>query len=104
QAIVEFFDIRFSTPPTAVLQEDAAMPSAHWFPGATLNFAEHLLRRRDQRPALVAIGEDGSRVQLTYAGLASHVAGLQRSLKALGVGVGDRVAAFMPNTWQTVVG
>lgn len=104
QAIVEFFDIRFSTPPMAVLQEDAAMPSARWFPGATLNFAEHLLRRRDQRPALVAIGEDGSRVQLTYAGLASHVAGLQRSLKALGVGVGDRVAAFMPNTWQTVVG
>ncbi len=104
QAIVDFFDIRFSTPATAVLQEGSAMPSAHWFPGATLNFAEQLLRRRDSHPALVAIGEDGSREQLSYTELAAHVAGLQQQLKALGVGIGDRVAAFMPNTWQTVVG
>ncbi len=104
QAIVDFFEIRFSTPATAVLQEGPVMPSAHWFPGATLNFAEQLLRRRDNHPALVAISEDGSREQLSYAELAAHVAGLQQQLKALGVGIGDRVAAFMPNTWQTVVG
>lgn len=104
QAIVDFFEVRFTQQPEAVLREGPAMPSAHWFPGATLNFAEHLLRRRDEHPALVAIGEDGSREQLSYFELAAHVAGLQRSLKAAGVGVGDRVAAFMPNTWQTVVG
>ncbi|WP_137885676.1 acetoacetate--CoA ligase [Pseudomonas sp. 2FE] len=104
QAIVEFFEIRFGSQPRAVLEEGPAMPSAQWFPGATLNFAEHLLRRRDQHPALVAIGEDGSREELSYAELATHVAGLQRSLRAVGVGVGDRVAAFMPNTWQTLVG
>ncbi|UQY34801.1 acetoacetate--CoA ligase [Pseudomonas fulva] len=104
QAIVEVFDIRFSQAPRAVLEEGPAMPSAHWFPGATLNFAEHLLRRRDEHPAIVAVGEDGSREQLTYAQLATHVAGLQRSLQAAGVVVGDRVAAFMPNTWQTLVG
>lgn len=104
QAIVDFFEIRFSQQPECVLREGSAMPSAHWFPGATLNFAEHLLRRRDVHPALIAIGEDGSREQLSYLELAAHVAGLQQSLKAAGVGVGDRVAAFMPNTWQTVVG
>ncbi|NQD94053.1 acetoacetate--CoA ligase [Pseudomonas sp. CrR25] len=104
QAIVDYFEIRFSQPPHKVLEEGPAMPSAHWFPGATLNFAEHLLRRRDDHPALVAIGETGSREQLSYAALAAHVAGLQRSLGAAGVGAGDRVAAFMPNTWQTVVG
>ncbi|AMR67182.1 acetoacetate--CoA ligase [Aquipseudomonas alcaligenes] len=104
QAIVDFFEVRFTQQPDAVLREGPAMPSAHWFPGATLNFAEHLLRRRDHHPALVAIGEDGSREQLSYAELATHVAGLQQSLKAAGVGIGDRVAAFMPNTWQTVVG
>ncbi|AYC32914.1 acetoacetate--CoA ligase [Pseudomonas cavernae] len=104
QAIVDLFEVRFSSAPSAVLAEDPAMPSAHWFPGATLNFAEHLLRRRDARPALVAIGEDGSREQLTYAELAAQVAGLQQSLRNAGVGIGDRVAAFMPNTWQTVVG
>lgn len=104
QAIVEVFDVRFDQAPRAVLEEGPAMPSAHWFPGATLNFAEHLLRRRDDHPAIVAIGEDGSREQLSYAQLATHVAGLQRSLRAAGVGIGDRVAAFMPNTWQTLVG
>ncbi|WP_434457983.1 acetoacetate--CoA ligase [Stutzerimonas urumqiensis] len=104
QAIADFFELRFHATPRAVLEEGPAMPDARWFPGATLNFAEHLLRRRDDRPALVAIGEDGSREQLTHAELAAHVAGLQRSLQAAGVGVGDRVAAFMPNTWQTVVG
>ncbi|MFZ3207192.1 MAG: acetoacetate--CoA ligase [Pseudomonas sp.] len=104
QAIVEFFEIRFTAQPQRVLDEGPAMPSAHWFPGATLNFAEHLLRRRDTHPALVAIGEDGSREQLTYAELAAHVAGLQRQLQAAGIGPGDRVAAFMPTTWQTVVG
>lgn len=104
QAIVDFFEVRFTQQPDAVLREGPAMPSAHWFPGATLNFAEHLLRRRDDHPALIAIGEDGTREQLSYAELAAHVAGLQQSLKAAGVGIGDRVAAFMPNTWQTVVG
>ena len=104
QAIVDFFEVRFTQQPEAVLREGPAMPSAHWFPGATLNFAEHLLRRRDEHPALVAIGEDGTREQLSYAELAAHVTGLQQSLQAAGVGIGDRVAAFMPNTWQTVVG
>ena len=104
QAIVDFFEIRFTTQSETVLREGPAMPSAHWFPGATLNFAEHLLRRRDDHPALVAIGEDGSREELSYLELAAHVAGLQQRLQAAGVGVGDRVAAFMPNTWQTVVG
>jgi len=104
QAIVEFFAVRFSQQPEQVLDEGPAMPSAHWFPGAQLNFAEHLLRRRDDHPALIAIGEDGSREQLSYAELATHVAGLQKSLRDAGVVSGDRVAAFMPNTWQTLVG
>lgn len=104
QAIADFFEIRFHSPAECVLREGPAMPDAQWFPGATLNFAEHLLRRRDGHPALVAIAEDGSREQLSYAQLAAHVAGLQRALRNAGVGIGDRVAAFMPNTWQTVVG
>ena len=104
QAVADFFEIRFGQQPECVLREGSAMPSAEWFPGATLNFAEHLLRRRDGRPALIAIGEDGSREQLSYTEMAAHVAGLQRSLQAAGIGIGDRVAAFMPNTWQTVAG
>lgn len=103
QAIVDFFDIRFHTQPDAVLREGAKMPGAEWFPGATLNFAEHLLRRRDDAVAVVAVAENGQREQLTWAELAQHVAGFQASLQAAGVGLGDRVAACMPNTWQTLV-
>ncbi|MGF6149543.1 acetoacetate--CoA ligase [Pseudomonas fluorescens] len=104
QAIVDFFEIRFHQPPSTVLREGPQMPSAEWFPGATLNFAEHLLRRRDDATAVIAIAENGQRESLSYRELAEHVAGLQKSLRAAGVGLGDRVAACMPNTWQTLVG
>jgi len=103
QAIVDGFDIRFHTQPDAVLREDAQMPSAEWFPGATLNFAEHLLRRRDDAVAVIAVAENGQREQLTWAELAEQVSGFQASLIACGIGLGDRVAACMPNTWQTLV-
>lgn len=103
QAIVDFFEVSFHQPAQCVLREGPQMPSAQWFPGATLNFAEHLLKRRDDAVALVAINENGQREQLTHAELAAQVAGLQRSLRAAGVGLGDRVAACMPNTWQTLV-
>jgi acetoacetyl-CoA synthetase len=104
QAVADFFAVDFSTPPQRVLDNPDAMPGAQWFAGAELNFAAHLLRRRDDHPALVAISEDGQREQLSYAELAARVAGLQQHLLALGVQPGDRVAALMPNTWQTVVG
>ncbi|UVJ45903.1 acetoacetate--CoA ligase [Pseudomonas sp. LS1212] len=103
QAIVDTFAVTWRSPPSSVLIEGPQMPDARWFDGATLNFAEHLLRRRDDHPALVSVREDGQREQLTYAQLAAHVAGLQQSLRAVGVGPGDRVAACMPNTWETVV-
>ena len=57
QAIVDFFDIRFHNPPDAVLREGPSMPGAEWFPGATVNFAEHLLRRL-QPSAVSVIGQD----------------------------------------------
>lgn len=103
-AIVDTFGVQFHEAPTAVLEEGPEMPDARWFPGATLNFAEHLLRRRDGKPALIAISEDEQREVISHAELAAQVAGLQRALREAGVGAGDRVAAFMPNTWQTVVG
>ena len=103
QAIVDFFGISFHTQPDAVLREGLKMPGAEWFPGATLNFAEHLLSRRDDAIAVIAIGENGQRELLTWAELAQQVAGFQASLQAAGVVVGDRIAACMPNTWQTLV-
>lgn len=81
QAIVDFFDIRFHNPPDAVLREGPSMPGAEWFPGATVNFAEHLLRRRDNAVAVVAVAENGQREQLTWAELAEHVGGFKPACK-----------------------
>jgi len=103
QTLAEYFQVRWHQPATRVLDEGAHMPDARWFSGATLNFAEHLLQRRDQRTALIVVREDGERQAISHADLAAQVAGLQRSFKAAGIGVGDRVAACMPNTWQTLV-
>ncbi|CAM3881126.1 Acetoacetyl-coenzyme A synthetase [Pseudomonas reidholzensis] len=103
QTLAEYFHVRWHTPASQVLEEGPQMPDARWFSGATLNYAEHLLYRRDDRPALVAIREDGQRETFTHAQLAAHVAGFQRALQALGIEPGDRVAAVMPNSWQTLV-
>jgi acetoacetyl-CoA synthetase len=74
-----------------------------WFPGARLNFAENLLRYRDERTALVSWTEAGRRRAVSHAGLHAEVAAFAASLRALGVGAGDRVVGFMPNMIETVV-
>jgi acetoacetyl-CoA synthetase len=74
-----------------------------WFLGARLNFAENLLRYRDDRQALVSWTEDGRRGSLTYAELHREVRRVAAALEALGVRQGDRVAGFLPNTAETVI-
>jgi acetoacetyl-CoA synthetase len=83
------------------------MPDVTWFPGATLNYARNALRaaRTDPgRTAVIARGEEGEPVTLTYAELAAEVARVRAGLAALGVGRGDRVAAFLPNVPAALVG
>jgi len=78
------------------------MPGARFFPDAKLNFAENLLRRSDERDALVFRGEDKRSDRMSFAQLSALVSRLQQALKDLGVGVGDRVAAMMPNMPETI--
>ncbi len=82
---------------------DPKMPGTEWFPGAELNFAENLLRRRDDHPALIGTGEDRDDEVVSYAELHRRVARAQQGLQGLGVEAGDRVAALMPNCVETVV-
>jgi acetoacetyl-CoA synthetase len=79
------------------------MPGAQWFPDARLNFAENLLRRRDDTPALIFQSERGDRRVLSFADLYTRVSQLAQALRADGVGPGDRVVGFMPNLPETVV-
>jgi acetoacetyl-CoA synthetase len=80
-----------------------AMPGARWFPDARLNFAENLLRRRDEAIALVFRGEDQVASQVSFAELYAEVSRLAQALRAAGVGPNDRVAAYMPNIPGTVI-
>jgi acetoacetyl-CoA synthetase len=95
--------IRASLPAESVLVDGDRMPGARWFEGARLNFAENLLRRHDESPALVFVGEDGSRRELSWRHLQAEVRGLAGALKAEGVGVGDRVAGYLPNVPETII-
>jgi acetoacetyl-CoA synthetase len=82
-----------------------AMPGAEWFPGSRLNFAENLLRHRESdRTALVSICEHRPTERVSYAELAARVVRCAAALRAVGVGQGDRVAAYVPNFVPSVVG
>jgi acetoacetyl-CoA synthetase len=104
-AVWDFFDIRPHTPYERVLAK-RDMPGAEWFPGATLNYAEHLLRNADADPAasaVVARSQTRGPIELSFGELRDQVARARAGLKALGVGPGDRVVAYLPNIPETLV-
>jgi acetoacetyl-CoA synthetase len=99
----EYAGIQASRPYDQVIDDVHKMPGAKWFGGARLNFAQHLLRFRDERTALVFHGEDRVHLRLTYAQLYAEVAAVRAALEARNVQPGDRVVGFMPNMPQTIV-
>ena len=86
-----------------VLVDGDRMPGAKWFPDVRLNFAENLLRRRDDAPAILFRGEDRVRYGLSFRQLHAAVSMLAQGLRAAGVGKGDCVAGYLPNMPETVV-
>ena len=86
-----------------VLVDGDKMPGARWFTGARLNYAENLLRRRDDAPAMIFRGENGARRELSHAALYGQVAQTAAALGADGVAAGDRVVGFMPNAPETAI-
>ncbi|MDP7095669.1 MAG: acetoacetate--CoA ligase, partial [Candidatus Marinimicrobia bacterium] len=99
----EFFDIIHTQPYTQVVDDVSKMPGAKWFTGARLNFAENLLRRRDDKTALIFKGESQPVRKLTYAELYSEVAKTAAALRTAGVEKGDRVAGFVPNMPESII-
>jgi len=86
-----------------VLVDGHRMPGAQWFPDAKLNYAQNLLRRRDDETAMVFWGEDKVRRRMTFAEVYGAVSRTAQALSAAGVKEGDRVAAFMPNMPETII-
>ncbi len=105
-AAAEFLGVRFSTPPTAVLGS-REMPGAEWFPGSTLNYAEHALTpgpgRTDDDVAVLFAREDGLERTVTHAQLRDAAGRARAGLVRAGVGKGDRVVALAPNSTETLV-
>lgn len=99
----DFANIKASVPYEQVINDVTQMPGAKWFTGARLNFAENLLRYRDEKTALIFKGEDQPVTRMTYAQLYDEVARVAKSMKAAGVTVGDRVVGFMPNMPQSII-
>ena len=102
-ALWEFGEVQASTPCQSVVKDMDKMPGARWFEGARLNFAENLLRYRDEREAMIFKGEGQEPLRITYRELYEKVARLAQALKESGVTVGDRVAGYMPNRIETVI-
>ncbi len=102
-SIAEYFHVKFSQPYTAVLTK-RKMPGAEWFPGARLNFAEHVFRNAtSDRPALVFRSERHELVEVSWSELRQKAGAVARALRAMGVQQGDRVVAYMPNIPETLI-
>ena len=102
-AVWDFGSVKASKPYEKVLEDSPTMIGAKWFIGARLNYAENLLRFRDEQVALVFKGEGLDVVRMTYQELYDEVARLADSLRRAGVVKGDRVAGYVPNMMQTIV-
>jgi len=87
----------------AVVDDPGRFPGANWFPGARLNFAENLLRFRDERVAFVSRSEGRHPSSMTYSALFSRVGRVANSLREIGVRPGDRIAGYMPNVEEAAI-
>lgn len=106
-AVWDFFDVRADGDPVPALSDDG-MPGATWFPEVRLNYAEHALRHAADQAvvdtvAVTSIDEDGTTSRVTWRELREQVGALGHWLRSVGVGPGDRVVGYLPNTTPTLV-
>ncbi|MBT3254785.1 MAG: acetoacetate--CoA ligase [Candidatus Marinimicrobia bacterium] len=92
-----------STGADEIVDDLSKMPGAKWFNGSRLNYAENLLRYRDERIAIHFRGEDQVKRSLTYSQLYEQVARTAQAMRDAGVASGDRVAGFIPNLPETII-
>jgi acetoacetyl-CoA synthetase len=103
QALIEFAGIVRDDGTAPALRDRERMPGAVWFEDTRLSYAENLLAGDDQPEAIVFVNERGTRRVMSRAELRREVARVAAGLRDLGIGEGDRVAAFLPNLPESIV-
>jgi len=105
-AIWKHFDIASDIAPTTVQSNDP-MPGTTWFDGVSINYAEHMLRDnglQGDEVAIVSRSQSRADISLTLDELREQVRFAAAGLRRLGVEQGDRVAAYLPNVHEAIVG
>ena len=102
-AVWKFEGIKASRGYDKVVDDLSKFPGARWFIDARLNFAENLLRYKDDHVAFIFKGETQKSAKMTYAEVYNSVARLAKSLRDIGIAPGDRVSAYMPNLTETAI-
>jgi acetoacetyl-CoA synthetase len=99
----DYAGITCSRPYNNVVDDLGRFPGAKWFPGAQLNFAENLLRHRDDKVAFISRSETGVSSRPTYSDLYRKVGRVADSLREMGVRPGDRVSGYLPNIPEAAI-
>jgi acetoacetyl-CoA synthetase len=103
ESLCEFCDVRFDRDADTILTRPDNIMDAGWFAGSQLNYAAHLLRHDGENAAIIFVGEDGTRRELSRDELRAQVAAVAAGLRAAGVSKGDRVGGFLPNCPEAVI-
>ena len=103
QSLISFAEVVSETWGGDVLKNPGKMPGSIWFPDAKLNYAENLLRRKDDTDALVFWGEDKVKLRFSHKELYNEVSRVAQALLSMGLVPGDRVGGYMPNMPQTII-
>ena len=103
QAACDFCEIKFARPADTTIARPDSIMDAGWFAGSELNFAENLLRHGGDRAALVFVGENGDRREMSFDELRQSVAEIAAGLRRAGVSKGDRVGGYLPNCPEAII-
>ncbi len=103
EALIDYCGVDLSTPADAPLLHTERIMHSGWFAGSTINYARHLLRHSGSAPALIFVGEDGRREEMSFDELKGEVGRVAAGLRAASIGRGDRVGAILPNCPEAIV-
>ncbi|MEZ5037609.1 MAG: acetoacetate--CoA ligase [Chitinophagales bacterium] len=99
-----FFDLKFHQPYSSVLKNTAKMYETKWFDGATVSYAEHVFRNKNnENPAIIYKQENQPSISISWQELEQKVSAVQQFLKSKNIQKGDRIVAYLPNNVEAII-